>query len=65
MGECFIIILTSRGEVYTMGENTESQLGFETVNINLYIYIYIYIYNIKYIFVLFLINIMIYILNTN
>ena len=43
MGECFIIILTSRGEVYTMGENTESQLGFETVNINLYIYINKYI----------------------
>ena len=27
MGECFNVILTSRGEVYTHGENIEGQLG--------------------------------------
>jgi mitogen-activated protein kinase kinase kinase 9 len=29
MGECFLIMLTSRGEVYSMGENIDSQLGLE------------------------------------
>lgn len=31
MGECFSVFLTSRGEVYSMGDNIDSQLGVEHV----------------------------------
>jgi mitogen-activated protein kinase kinase kinase 9 len=31
MGELFTLLLTSRGEMYTMGENIDGQLGLEGV----------------------------------
>jgi mitogen-activated protein kinase kinase kinase 9 len=32
MGECYLLLLTSKGEVYTMGENIESQLGMDVTH---------------------------------
>ena len=33
MGECFTLFLTSKGEVFSMGENIDGQLGLENVQV--------------------------------